>query len=86
MPKRKEVEVEDVSKKDYPGSPYKGTVRMVTEQDLKDDPRLIAASAVVGQLYDFSNLESIPEEAAHDNAAELNRMKDMEVKPEEEKV
>lgn len=59
---------------------YKGTVRVVTEADIQNDPRLVAASVVAGQLYDFSNLPSIPDgsveanvegyNAAHEEAAE----------------
>lgn len=66
-----------MTKKDMP---YKGTVRMVTEEDIKNDPRLIAASVNVGQMYDFSNLEDIPEDAAQKNAEALNEAKDSEVK------
>lgn len=56
---------------------YGGTVRVVTEQDLKNDSRLVAASAVVGQLYDFDNLQHIPEGAAEKNVDTLNETKDI---------
>lgn len=63
-------------KNDKSDAPYEGTVRVVTEKDLTEDPRLVAASVVVGQLYDFSNLPSIPEEAAAENVHALNENKD----------
>lgn len=50
-----------------------GPVRVVTEADLLADPRLVAASAVVGQLYDFSNLPYIKDGLAERNVEELNR-------------
>jgi hypothetical protein len=39
-------------------------VRVVTEADIKSDPRLLDAGVVVGQLYDFSNLAVLPESAS----------------------
>lgn len=54
---------------------YNGTVRMVTEEDLKNDPRLVGASVVAGQLYDFSNLEGIDKQDVIKNSEDLNRAK-----------
>lgn len=49
-----------------------GPVRVVTEADIAADPRLVAASVVAGQLFDFSNLPSIPEGAAEANVEAYN--------------
>jgi hypothetical protein len=77
MPRTSEKTKEEEEEKNYQGdTPYKGTVRVVTEEDLQNDPRLVAASVVVGQLYDFSNLRNIPEDAAGKNVGELNKGKD----------
>lgn len=49
-----------------------GPVRVVTEADIAADPRLVSASVVAGQLYDFSNLPATPEGAAEANVEGYN--------------
>lgn len=60
--KEKETKVkkeEEVPLDVYDGGP----VRVVTEADILADSRLVAASVVVGQLYDFSNLPFVKDGA-----------------------
>jgi hypothetical protein len=64
------------SRKDEAGDLTKGTVRIVTEADILKDPRVAAAGAVVGQLYDFSNLPYVKDHALADEVAERNKKKD----------
>lgn len=54
---------------------YEGTVRVVTEADIAADPRLVSASVVAGQLYDFSNLPHIPDGAAEADVEHRNKVK-----------
>lgn len=69
--------------KDSKEALYEGTVRVVTEADLKRDPRLVAASAVVGQLYDFSNLPYVKDGAIE---ADVNRRNEAKEEIEESKA
>lgn len=42
----------------------KEALRMVTEADIKADPRLLDAGVSAGMLYDFSNLSALPKDAS----------------------
>jgi hypothetical protein len=77
----------DAPKKEGDTDMYKGTLRVVTEADVKNDPRVVAAGAVVGQLYDFSNLPYVKDNALEDYAQDVNEKKnDVEEAKENEKA
>lgn len=74
-----------VSKKaKAPEGIYKGTLRVVTEADVLADPRVVAAGAVVGQLYDFSNLPYVKDGALESYVETVNEKKVDEEKKIEE--
>jgi hypothetical protein len=54
---------------------HEGTVRVVKEADIEEDPRLVAAGAVVGQLYDFSNLPFVKDGRIEDDVEKRNQAK-----------
>lgn len=62
-----------------PAGVYEGTLRVVTEADILGDPRLVAASVVAGQLYDFSNLPYVKDGVEDAYVEEVNRKKAQEV-------
>ena len=66
----KDIKNKDV---DVPEGIYDGTVRVVTEADVLRDPRVVAAGAVVGQLYDFSNLPYVKDNAIENDVERYNR-------------
>lgn len=72
---REGVVIRDGKEIDSKEALYEGTVRVVTEADIAADSRLVAASVVAGQLYDFSNLPHIPEGSAEANVESLNEAK-----------
>lgn len=68
-------EAERKATKKGPTDMYEGTLRVVTIEDVEDDPRVVAAGAVVGQLYDFSNLPFVKDNALEDEVEEKNEIK-----------
>lgn len=64
---------------------YDGTLRVVTVEDVKD-PRVVAAGAVVGQLYDFSNLPHVKDHALEDEVIAKNHEKQIVADHEEAAV
>lgn len=50
-----------------------GPVRVVTAEDIANDDRLVGASVVVGQLYDFSNLPHVQDGRTADDVKKYNQ-------------
>lgn len=69
MPKDKDLRDKDSEEVLYEGGP----VRVVTEEDIRNDSRLVGAGAVVGQLYDFSNLPHVKDGATEANVEAMNK-------------
>lgn len=68
--------------KETPTGIYEGTLRVVTEADILADPRLVGASVVAGQLYDFSNLPFVKDGATESYVEKVNEVKATEeIKP-----